>query len=55
MFYTYTYILCSQTAAEFSNAYENNLRNNRSEPSAALAYDAVWALALALNKYVVHT
>lgn len=38
------------TAAEFRDMYEAKLGSNPSEPAAALSYDAVWTLALALNQ-----
>lgn len=44
--------MLSQTAAEFRDMYEAKLGSNPSEPAAALSYDAVWTLALALNQYV---
>ena len=41
-----------QTAEEFREQYMNQLGGSSdNEPGAALAYDAVWALALALNRY----
>ena len=41
-----------QTAEDFTEMYESALGDNPIEPSAALAYDAVWTLALSLNRYV---
>ena len=42
-----------QTAEMFNEQYEERLKKNeylQNEPAAALAYDAVWTLALALNR-----
>ena len=42
--------LSFQTTEEFKYEYEKRLGNNIFEPAAPLTYDAVWALAKALNK-----
>lgn len=53
---TFPFVACPhflQTAEMFSDMYEERLKENedlQNEPAAGLAYDAVWTLALALNR-----